>query len=228
MSHVLLTQVLRDIHLAETAAALDTVRLVAISKTQTPAAISALAHAGQRAFGENYVQEAAAKITVLAPLALEWHLVGHLQSNKVKQAAVLFDWIQTIDRPKLIPLLAKARPAKREPLNVLIQVNIDHDKNKHGCSPDQVAVLAHAIATEPRLCLRGLMTIPSLPADQRGAPFTAMRDLYQQLQANYSTVDTLSMGMSADFQLAIHHGATLVRIGTALFGERTSPPPSAP
>ena len=130
-------------------------RLLAVSKTRPASDVAALAALGQRAFGENYVQEAAAKIAELAGLGLEWHLIGHLQSNKAKQAAVLFDWVQTVDRPKLVPLLAAHRPPERGPLNVLVQVNIDDEASKHGCRPEDVDALADAIAAEPALALRG-------------------------------------------------------------------------
>ncbi|MEE7546292.1 YggS family pyridoxal phosphate-dependent enzyme, partial [Xanthomonas sp. Kuri4-1] len=131
-------------------------RLLAVSKTQPAEAVAALAAQGQHAFGENYVQEAAAKIEALRPLALEWHLIGHLQSNKAEPAARLFDWVQTVDRLKLVDALARHRPAPRPPLNVLIQVNIDDESSKHGCTPDAVPALAAAIAAQPRLALRGL------------------------------------------------------------------------
>ena len=201
------------------------VRLLAVSKTRSPSEIRALAACGQRAFGENYVQEAAAKQAALADLALEWHLIGALQSNKCAEAARLFDWVQSIDRDKLVPLLARHRPPDRAPLNLLIQVNIDDERAKAGCRPQQVAALAAAIAAEPRLCLRGLMAIPApYPERQRRqAAFAAMRALYRELADAHPQVDTLSMGMSEDFELAIAEGATLVRIGSALFGPRPAP-----
>lgn len=201
------------------------VRLLAVSKLQPAAAVAGLAAQGQRAFGENYVQEAAAKAEALAALGLEWHLIGHLQSNKAELAAKVFDWVQTVDRAKLVTALARHRPADRPPLNVLIQVNIDDEDSKHGCQPDEVNVLAEAIAAEPRLCLRGLMAIPAPfpePA-RRMAAFARMKDLFDALAARQRQVDTLSMGMSADFADAIAAGSTMVRVGTALFGHRPTP-----
>ena len=201
------------------------VRLLAVSKLQPAAAVAALAAQGQRAFGGNYVQEAAAKIAELAELGLEWHLIGHLQSNKAELAAQAFDWVQTVDRAKLVSALAKHRPAALPPLNVLIQVNIDDEDSKHGCAPEQVAALADAIASEPRLCLRGLMAIPApFPeAAKRQAAFARMQTLFTRLAAQHPQADTLSMGMSSDFAEAIAAGSTMVRVGTALFGQRPSP-----
>lgn len=201
-------------------------RLLAVSKTQPADAVAALAAAGQRAFGENYVQEAAGKIAALDGQGLEWHLIGHLQSNKAEQAARLFDWVQTVDRPKLVDALARHRPAQRDPLNVLIQVNIDDEASKHGCAPDAVPALAAAIAAQPALRLRGLMAIPApFPErERRMAAFERMRALFDAVAATCPTADTLSMGMSSDFADAIAGGATMVRVGTALFGARGSRP----
>src|SRR5690606_18125521 len=156
----------------------------------------------------------------------EWHLIGHLQSNKAKQAAVLFDWVQTVDRPKLVPLLAAHRPPERGPLNVLVQVNIDDEASKHGCRPEDVDALADAIAAEPALALRGLMAIPAPHPDmsRRRDAFRRMKLLYDALAARHPGVDTLSMGMSDDLELAIAEGATMVRVGTALFGPRPPKP----
>jgi PLP dependent protein len=201
-------------------------RLLAVSKTRPAADVAALAAQGQRAFGENYVQEAAAKIAELAGRGLEWHLIGHLQSNKARQAAELFDWVQTLDRPKLVGALAAHRPAGRPPLNVLLQVNIDDESSKHGCRPDEVPALADLVAAAPALSLRGLMAIPAPdpdPARRRDA-FRRMRALFAVLAARHPGVDTLSMGMSDDLELAIAEGATMVRVGTALFGPRQRPP----
>ncbi len=197
-------------------------RLLAVSKTQTATSVAALAAAGQHAFGENYVQEAQAKIRELAGLGLEWHLIGHLQSNKAEAAATLFDWVQTVDRLKLVTALARFRPADSTPLNVLIQVNIDDEASKHGCHPQQVPELAAAIALEDRLTLRGLMAIPAPHPDiaLRRIAYRNMAGLFGTLAIRYPSADTLSMGMSDDFPLAIAEGATMVRIGTALFGRR--------
>ena len=179
--------------------------------------------AGRRpAFGENYVQEAQAKHDALAGDGIEWHLIGHLQSNKADVAAVLYDWVQTVDRPKLVASLARHRPAGAPPLEVLLQVNIDDEASKHGCAPADVDALAARVAAEPRLRLRGLMAIPAPHPDlaRRRDAFARMRALFGALGAAHPGVDTLSMGMSDDFELAIAEGATMVRIGTALFGPR--------
>jgi pyridoxal phosphate enzyme (YggS family) len=197
-------------------------RVLAVSKTQPATAVAALAEAGQRAFGENYVQEAVAKIRALAGLGLEWHLIGHLQSNKCREAAGHFDWVQTLDRRKLVAALDAQRPPDLERLNILIQVNPDGEAGKSGCEPGEVRELAAAVAAAPRLRLRGLMAIPEpLPelADRRAA-FARMAKLYAELQSRHEGIDTLSMGMSGDYPLAIAEGATMIRIGTALFGAR--------
>lgn len=214
--------VLRQLDNAARSAKRPTPRLLAVSKTQPAARVAELAAAGQRAFGENYVQEAAAKIAELGPLGLEWHLIGHLQSNKAKEAAELFDWVQTVDRGKLVTALARHRGAERPPLNVLVQVNIDDEASKHGCRPDEVAALANAIAAEQRLRLRGLMAIPTPWPDmeKRREAFAQVRRLYDSLQQAHPGVDTLSMGMSEDHPVAVAEGATMVRVGTALFGRR--------
>ena len=197
-------------------------RLLAVSKTRDAAAIAVLADAGQRAFGENYVQEALPKIEALRGRGLEWHLIGHLQSNKADAAARAFDWVQSVDRPRLVTALARYRPADAAPLDVLIQVNIDDEASKHGCAPADVDALADAIAAQPRLRLRGLMAIPSPDPDmaRRRAAFRAMRALFDALALRHPGVDTLSMGMSEDFVPAIEEGATMVRVGSALFGAR--------
>ena len=197
-------------------------RLLAVSKTQPAEAVAALAAAGQRAFGENYVQEALAKQQALAGLDLEWHLVGHLQSNKAREAATRFDWVQTVDRAKLVAALARHRPHGMASLNVLIQVNIDDESSKHGCAPSEVGGLAARVAAEPALALRGLMAIPAPHPDLalRRNAFRRMKALFDELASQHPQVDTLSMGMSDDMDLAIAEGATMVRIGTALFGAR--------
>lgn len=219
--------------LARIAAAADsaggdpaTVRLLAVSKAKPAADIRTLAQAGQRAFGENYLQEAAAKMDALADLALEWHFIGHLQSNKCGEVARRFDWVQSVDRPRLVALLSAARAPGR-PLNVLLQVNIDDEASKSGCAPADLPALAAAVASAPGLRLRGLMAIPAPAQDpaRRRAAFADMRGLFEALRRDHPDVDTLSMGMSEDFELAIAEGATMVRVGTALFGAR--PPASA-
>ena len=197
-------------------------QLVAVSKTRTVDDIAQLHALGQRAFGENYVQEAVAKMDALAHLPLEWHLIGHLQTNKCREAAARFDWVQTVDRAKLVAALDAARAPERGPLNVLIQVNIDGEQGKSGCAPAAIDALADAIVAAPNLRLRGLMAIPEPSPDPgvRRAAFRAMRREFERLRARMPTVDTLSMGMSEDFELAIAEGATLVRIGSRLFGPR--------
>ena len=196
--------------------------LVAVSKMQPAAAVRALAALGQCAFGENYVQEALAKQRDLADLTLEWHLIGPLQSNKCREAARHFDWVQSVDRAKLLALLDRERPADRPALNVLLQVNIDGEASKSGCAPEDVMALAEAAAALPRLRLRGLMAIPEPHPDEahRRAAFARMRVLFDALRSHHPGCDTLSMGMSDDWALALAEGATLVRIGSALFGAR--------
>lgn len=218
-----LHEVLQRLENAARSAGRPTPRLLAVSKTQAATAVAELAAAGQRAFGENYVQEALAKQQNLNRPDLEWHLIGHLQSNKAAVAAAAFDWVQTLDRAKLVPLLAAARQADQAPLNVLIQVNIDDESSKHGCRPEDVPALAAAIASQPRLALRGLMAIPAPEPDleRRRAAFRRMKGLFDALAAQYPQADTLSMGMSDDCAIAIEEGATMVRVGTALFGRRT-------
>lgn len=220
-----LPEILSNLHNAAEAAGRPAPRLLAVSKTQPAQAVAALAAQGQQAFGENYVQEALAKMQALQDLRLEWHLIGHLQSNKAEAVAAHFDWVQSVDRAKLVTALARHRPPGRAPLNVLIQVNIDDEGSKHGCTPQQVDALAQAIAAEPSLRLRGLMAIPAPwpEAARRREAFVRMRTLFETLAAGHPHVDTLSMGMSGDYAEAIAEGATLVRIGTALFGARPRP-----
>ena len=214
--------ILARIEAAGRAAGRHDTRLLAVSKTKPAAAVRALAAQGQRAFGENYVQEALAKQAELAGLDLEWHLIGPLQSNKCREVAQHFDWLQSLDRAKLVTMLARERPPERGPLNVLIQVNIDDEASKAGCAPQDIDALAAAIAAEDALRLRGLMAIPAPPPDlaARRDAFHRMRALFDMLRETHTGIDTLSMGMSDDFELAIAEGATMVRIGTALFGAR--------
>ena len=197
-------------------------RLLAVSKTQPPEAVARLADAGQRAFGENYVREALAKIEVLAGRGLEWHLIGHLQSNKCREVAGHFDWVQSLDRPKLVAELQRHRPEAAPPLNILVQVNPDGEAGKSGCPPEQIEALADAVAASPRLRLRGLMAIPEPNPDMevRRQTFARMAQCFSSLRSSHPGVDTLSMGMSEDYELAIAEGATMIRIGTALFGPR--------
>ncbi len=205
-------------------------QLLAVSKTRSPAEIAALAHLGVRNIGENYLQEALPKMDALAGSALSWHLIGPLQSNKTREAAARFDWVHSVDREKIARRLSEQRPEHLPPLNVCLQVNIDSEDAKSGVAPEAVADLAQAIFALPRLRLRGLMTIPR-PGQPAGAD-NAYARLAGTLQALAATIpalenppfDTLSMGMSDDFELAIAHGATWVRIGTALFGPRERNP----
>jgi pyridoxal phosphate enzyme (YggS family) len=197
-------------------------RLLAVSKTRPAEAVRELAAAGQKAFGENYVQEGIAKVQALAGLGLEWHLIGHLQSNKCREAALYFDWVQSVDRAKLVEALDRARPGTLPPLNVLVQVNVDGEHGKSGCRPDEVPALADLVAAAPRLRLRGLMAIPEPHPDpaHRRESFRRLKALFDAVAARHPGADTLSMGMSEDYAMAIAEGSTLVRIGTALFGAR--------
>jgi len=203
------------------------ITLLAVSKTHPAARIVEAIEAGQRAFGENYVQEAVRKMDALggspAPAtALEWHLIGPLQSNKTRVVAERFDWVQTIDRHKTAERLSAQRPLTRTPLNVLVQVNVSGEASKSGVEPQAALELAQAVARLPRLRLRGLMAIPE-PTDDAAlqrARFRLLRELLEAVQARGLAVDTLSMGMSDDMEAAIAEGATMVRIGTAIFGAR--------
>jgi pyridoxal phosphate enzyme (YggS family) len=205
----------------------ESVRLVAVSKSQ-PATVLRLAHvAGQSAFGENYLQEALGKMVELADLPLEWHFIGPIQSNKTRLIAEHFDWVHSIDRLKIAQRLNDARPHNLPPLNVCIEVNISHEASKSGVAPAEVSALATAITQLPRLRFRGLMAIPEPCNDvvQQRANFAGLRALKEQLQQQGLELDTLSMGMTHDFEAAILEGATLVRIGTAIFGPRLSRTP---
>lgn len=207
---------------AARAAERPAVRLLAVSKTQSAQAVATLASFGQRAFGENYVAEAVAKMQALQALGLEWHLIGHLQSNKCRETAEHFDWVQSLDRAKLVEALNRHRPEDRPPLNILIQVNADAEAGKSGCAPADIGPLARAVNAAPRLRLRGLMAIPEPTPDlqQRRLTFRRLRSWFEELQLEFPAVDTLSMGMSEDYLIAIQEGATMVRVGTALFGAR--------
>lgn len=202
-------------------------RLLAVSKRQSAEAIATLHAAGQGAFGENYVQEAMAKQAELAGRGLsrhdiEWHLIGHLQTNKSREAARHFDWVQSVDRLRLVAALARERPPGLPPLNLLVQVNVDDEDSKSGCRIDDAGDLCAAIVRHPELALRGLMAIPAPHPDHelRRAAFRRMRELFDRLRADHPGMDTLSLGMSEDAELAIAEGSTMVRIGTALFGKR--------
>ena len=204
----------------------NTVTLLAVSKTCGADAVRQALAAGQHAFGENYVQEALAKIDALAESRpqLQWHLIGPLQSNKTRPVAAAFDWVHTVDRLKIAQRLAEQRPAALPPLNICLQVNISSEASKSGVLPGDTLALAQAVAALPRdrLVLRGLLAIPE-PASDLAAqrlPHRALRELLAALNAAGLGLDTLSMGMSADLEAAVAEGATLVRVGSAIFGLR--------
>ena len=199
-----------------------TVHLLAVSKTWPVAALQEAAAAGQQAFGESYVQEALPKIAALAPLGLEWHFIGPLQSNKTRQVAEHFAWVHSVERLKIAERLSAQRPAALPPLNVCVEVNVSGEESKGGCAPDEAPALCRAVAALPGLRLRGLMAIPEPTADASLARrrFAALRELRDAINADGLALDTLSMGMSHDLEAAIMEGATLVRVGTAIFGER--------
>jgi pyridoxal phosphate enzyme (YggS family) len=202
----------------------SSVALLAVSKTFPAANVRAAFDAGQRAFGENYVQEAVAKVGELADLRseIEWHFIGPLQSNKTKVVAENFDWVHSVDRLKIAERLSDQRPDGMARLNVCLQINVSGEDSKSGVAPDDALALAHQIAALPRLHLRGLMAIPE-PAgtlDEQRAPHRRLREIMDALRADGLELDTLSMGMSADIEAAILEGSTMVRIGTAIFGAR--------
>jgi pyridoxal phosphate enzyme (YggS family) len=196
--------------------------LVAVGKQFPAAALRAAHAAGQRDFGENQVQEALAKMTPLADLGLVWHFIGPVQSNKTRAVAERFDWVHSVDRLKIAERLSEQRPAALPPLQVCVQVNVSGEASKSGAAPLAAPALAHAVAHLPRLRLRGLMTIPEPTTDLALARrrFETLRDLQAQLVRDGLPLDQLSMGMSDDFEAAIAAGATMVRVGTAIFGPR--------
>jgi hypothetical protein len=198
------------------------VRLLAVSKTFGPDAIAEAHDAGQSAFGENYIQEAVDKIQALQHLPLEWHCIGPIQSNKTRLVAEHFDWVHTVDRLKIAQRLSEQRPAHLEPLQVCIQVNVDGGATKSGVAASEALALAHAVAVLPRLRLRGIMCIPEPAPDFVAActVFSGARALFDDMQLAGLPIDTLSMGMSADLEAAIASGSTLVRVGSAIFGQR--------
>ncbi len=198
----------------------QSVTLLSVSKTFSAEAVREAFAAGERCFGENYVQEGVDKIAALADLRTQigWHLIGPLQSNKTRVVAEHFDWVHSVERLKIAERLNEQRPAHLPPLQVCLQVNISGETSKSGVAPTEVPALAHAVAALPRLRLRGLMAIPE--PDTGAAPHRALRALFMRLQAEGLALDTLSMGMSADLEVAIAEGATLVRVGTAIFGTR--------
>jgi pyridoxal phosphate enzyme (YggS family) len=203
-----------------------TVQLLAVSKTFGADAVIEAADTGQSAFGENYLQEAVDKITAVRTLRpdlkLEWHFIGPLQSNKTRPVAEHFDWVHAVDREKIAQRLSDQRPPGLPPLNICLQVNVSGEASKSGVPPAELAALAQAVSQLPHLKLRGLMTIPesAQTEEEQRKPFAQLRVLQQELAALGIQTDTLSMGMSADMPAAIAEGATIVRIGTAIFGKR--------
>ena len=200
------------------------IALLAVSKTVGPDIVLQAYGAGQRAFGENYLQEALDKISALKDRApgIEWHFIGPLQSNKTRPVAENFSWVHTVDRLKIAQRLSEQRPAGLAPLNICLQVNVSGEASKSGCTPGDLPALAAAVAALPNLKLRGLMAIPEPAASEAAQrlPLRALRLLAEQLRGEGYALDTLSMGMSADLGAAVAEGATMVRIGTAIFGER--------
>lgn len=198
------------------------VRLLAVSKQQPVESIAAAADAGQSEFGENYVHEATPKIEALRDRALTWHFIGQLQSNKTRAVAENFQWVHTVDRERIARRLDAQRPHYAGPLDVLLQVRLADEPGKGGASPEELPGLAEAVSRLPRLRLRGLMCIPPPATDEstQRAPFRRLRGILDDLNARGRSLDTLSMGMSDDLEAAVMEGATIVRIGTALFGPR--------
>ena len=198
------------------------IRLLAVSKKKPVVAVLQAVSAGQRDFGENFVQEGLQKMDEVGRDDLIWHFIGHLQTNKTRPVAERFHWVHTVERLKIAERLSRQRPHYAGDLNVCIQVNIDGEAEKAGVAPADLPQLAQAVAELPALKLRGLMCIPAVRPDFEGQrqPFARMRELKDSLEESGISLDTLSMGMTADFRAAIHEGATIVRIGTALFGER--------
>lgn len=205
---------------------LQQIRLLAVSKTKPVEAVMAAHAAGQRCFGESYAQEAATKIDALRQQPeysdIEWHFIGPLQSNKSKLVAERFDWVQSVDRDKLIDRLNNQRPASMAPLNICLQINISGESSKSGTSEQEIFRLAELVSHSERLILRGVMAIPEHTSDENvlATQMARMQALFTELARQYPTVDTLSMGMTEDLELAIAHGSTMVRVGTAIFGAR--------
>ena len=202
------------------------VRLLAVSKTFPAQAVREAYQAGQTAFGENYLQEALDKMAQLKDLPLEWHFIGPIQSNKTRPIAENFAWVHSVDRLKIAERLSAHRPQQLPSLNICLQVNVSGEASKSGVAPEEVMQLARDVAQLPQLKLRGLMAIPAPAGDDAAqrAPFALMRQLLEELNRQGLSLDTLSMGMSHDYPAAIQEGATIVRIGTAIFGGRSKPP----
>jgi pyridoxal phosphate enzyme (YggS family) len=196
--------------------------LLAVSKTRSVDEVAELAHLGQQAFGENYLQEALDKISALEPLNLEWHFIGPIQSNKTKSIAEQFAWVHSVDRLKIAQRLSAQRPHYADDLNICLQVNISREESKSGCLPEEALDLAKQIAELPKIRIRGLMAIPEATddIDIQKERFRQVRTLFEEIKQVVPSLDTLSMGMSGDLDAAIEEGATIVRIGTALFGPR--------
>jgi pyridoxal phosphate enzyme (YggS family) len=200
----------------------ETVTLLAVSKTWPASCVREALAAGQQAFGENYAQEGIGKIRELARPELEWHFIGPLQGNKTRQIAETFDWVHSVDRLRIAERLSEQRPPALPPLQVCLQVNISGEDSKSGVAPQDALALARQVAQLPRIVLRGLMAIPAPVADPAGQrePFGRLRRLFERMRGEGLALDTLSMGMSDDMEAAIAEGATLVRVGTAIFGVR--------
>jgi PLP dependent protein len=198
------------------------VRLLAVSKQQPIAVVRAAAEAGQAEFGENYAQEALAKVDALRDLPITWHFIGHVQANKTRDIAAAFQWVHTLDRPRIAERLSAQRPHHAEPLDVLLQVKLGNEPTKGGILPADAPALAAVVAGLPRLRLRGLMCIPEPATGEAAqrAPFRRLRELLETLRGQGHVLDTLSMGMSDDLEAAVAEGATIVRVGTAVFGPR--------
>ena len=219
-----LNSIIEQIKLAQHSSqkAVNPVKLLAVSKTWSAEKLRQLAQAGQKRFGENYLQEALDKIKALSDLDLEWHFIGPIQSNKTRAIAESFDWVQSVDRLKIARRLSEQRPDNLPLLNICLQVNIDNEASKSGVAASELLSLATEVNNLDRLCLRGLMVIPAKtdnPAQQHAA-FAEAYQLFTTLKEHYPSVDTLSMGMTGDMAVAIAEGSTMVRIGTALFGQR--------
>jgi len=198
------------------------VRLLAVSKQQPIAVVRAAAEAGQAEFGENYAQEALAKVDALRDLPITWHFIGHVQANKTREIAAAFQWVHTLDRPRIAERLSAQRPHHAEPMDVLLQVKLGNEPTKGGILPAEASALAAVVAGLPRLRLRGLMCIPEPATGEAAqrAPFRRLRELLETLRGQGHVLDTLSMGMSDDLEAAVAEGATIVRVGTAVFGPR--------
>jgi pyridoxal phosphate enzyme (YggS family) len=198
------------------------VSLLAVSKTHPPETLRAAYVAGQRAFGENYLQEALAKIDALADLPIEWHFIGPIQSNKTKPIAERFAWVHSVERAKIADRLSAQRPENLPPLQVCLQVNVSGEASKSGALPEELPALAAHVTALPNLVLRGLMAIPRDTDDvaEQRAQFRALRQMFEDLRSRGFALDTLSMGMSHDLEAAVAEGTTLVRVGTAIFGLR--------